>query len=440
MENQRDNIDSETRVALREWTAKDISTIYTRFRPHLERHAWKFLKNQSLVDEVVQDAFLYLLVTLPELDSELGVLRFLKWKTRLLCLDVLRANGRAEISSIDSHSEFESNYPEVSANLERIDDAAVVRLALSKLSARHREVLISAMYEEKSSAEIATQLGLSENATNQLIYRARAAFKTALLGSDLDTSGMSVARILSVAARKAAKEVKKVGVQAMVAAIFLALSIGAVMNFNLLSPQIQNQGASLSDHPGKIPDELIVSADTQQPTGIEGNGDQASNLESVQSLTSPNNDDVSISNAPWEPWEIEEIYVSKDSEVSLISSAQVLNNPDLRHRLSVASDKGIVADLQFDSDALSPITDLVLTLVIAGQQYSAIPNQLDFLVFTDDGGLDHYIYLGYFSYVMDEEGEKFELGHIVWSELRLEIIVDSTMGEIVNSTLQITGG
>ena len=211
---------------LKNWTSKDFSNIYTRYRPHLERYAKRWLNNQHQVDEVVQDAFLYLMVTLPELDSEIGVLRFLKWKLRLLCLDVIRASGRAYVNNIDDHEDaLISDAPEHSAALEAADDAAVVRLALSKLTPRHREVLLATMYEEKSIAEVAAQVELTENATRQLIFRARAAFKVALIG-DVDTSGMSAGAILSVAARKAAQETKKVGVQAMMLALFVILGIG----------------------------------------------------------------------------------------------------------------------------------------------------------------------------------------------------------------------
>lgn len=123
------------RAVLKTWTSQDFSNIYVRFRPHLERYARRWLNNQSQIDEVVQDAFLYLMVTLPDLDSELGVLRFLKWKLRLLCLDVMRASGKAYINNIDDHSDdLAADLPEASAALEAADDAAVVRLALSKLT------------------------------------------------------------------------------------------------------------------------------------------------------------------------------------------------------------------------------------------------------------------------------------------------------------------
>ena len=106
---------------------------------------------------------------------------------RLLCLDVIRASGRAIINNIDDIAEPASNDAEVGNEMEHIEDAAIVRLALSKLNSRHREVLLASMYEEKSTREIAAQVGLTENATLQLIFRARAAFKKALLGADVDT-------------------------------------------------------------------------------------------------------------------------------------------------------------------------------------------------------------------------------------------------------------
>ena len=218
-------------VKLKEWKAEEFASIYVRFRPHLERHARKWLKNPSQIDEVVQDAFLYLMVSLPELDSEIGVLKFMKWKVKNLCLDIYRAQGRAYINNIDDIAEPVSNEPEVGSQIEQAEDAAVVKLALSKLNPRHREVLLASIYEEKSTSEIAAQVGLSENATLQLLFRARAAFKKALLG-DVDTDGMSMAAILSVATRKAAEEAKKFGVQAMVLVLFLALGVGALFNFN----------------------------------------------------------------------------------------------------------------------------------------------------------------------------------------------------------------
>ena len=215
--------DSLTPAVLKDWSAKDFASIYVRFRPHLERHAKRFLVNPSQVEEVVQDAFLYLMTTLPELDSELGVLKFLKWKTRLLALDVIRANSRVSIAPLDDQRELEADIPEMGQELERADDAAIVSLALAKLQPRHREALIATLYEEKSAEVVSAQMGLSENAFRQLMFRSRAAFKKALIG-EAEISGLSMSEVLSVAARKAAAESGKLASVAGAFLLVLALS------------------------------------------------------------------------------------------------------------------------------------------------------------------------------------------------------------------------
>ncbi|NBU23381.1 MAG: sigma-70 family RNA polymerase sigma factor [Actinobacteria bacterium] len=247
--------DSLTPAVLKDWTAKDFASIYVRFRPHLERHARRYLQNPSQVEEVVQDAFLYLMTSLPELDSELGVLKFLKWKTRLLALDVIRANSRATMAPIDDQPEFASNDPEVSQDLERAEDAAIVSMALAKLQPRHREALIATLYEEKPQEVVAAQMGLSENAFRQLLFRARASFKKALIG-EAETAGLSMSQILSIAARKAAAESGKYISAAGAFLLVLAISIGVLPN---LSPTVSDQQISAPEPSISAPTE------TQEP-------------------------------------------------------------------------------------------------------------------------------------------------------------------------------
>jgi RNA polymerase sigma-70 factor (ECF subfamily) len=216
--------DTLTPAVLKDWTAQDFASIYVRFRPHLERHARRFLQNPSQVEEVVQDAFLYLMTTLPELDSELGVLRFLKWKTRLLALDVIRANSKVSVSSLEFAPEMPASGTDISEKLERVDDAAIVSLALAKLQPRHREALIATLYEEKSNDVVAEQMGLSNNAFRQLLFRARASFRQALVG-EAETAGKSISEILSIAARKAAQDSGKIVASAGAFLLVLALSL-----------------------------------------------------------------------------------------------------------------------------------------------------------------------------------------------------------------------
>jgi RNA polymerase sigma-70 factor (ECF subfamily) len=273
--------DSLTPAVLKDWTAKDFASIYVRFRPHLERHARRYLQNPSQVEEVVQDAFLYLMTSLPELDSELGVLKFLKWKTRLLALDVIRSNSRATMAPIDDQPEFASNDPEISQDLERAEDAAIVSMALAKLQPRHREALIATLYEEKPQEVVAAQMGLSDNAFRQLLFRARAAFKKALIG-EAETAGLSMSQILSIAARKAAAESGKYISAAGAFLLVLAISIGVLPN---LSPSVSEQQISAPEPTITVPSEpaeLEVADETQaSPSDLAPVTDAAIEAETV---------------------------------------------------------------------------------------------------------------------------------------------------------------
>ena len=263
--------DSLTPAVLRDWTAKDFASIYVRFRPHLERHAKRFLVNPSQVEEVVQDAFLYLMTTLPELDSELGVLKFLKWKVRLLAIDVIRANSRASIAPLEELAELESGVPETTQGLERAEDAAIVSLALAKISPRHREALIATLYEEKSNSVVADQMGLSENALRQLLFRARASFRKALVG-EAETAGLTISEILSLAARKA----RQGGYKATLGFAMVLVLSAVVPISDFLSPANNDSGSLIAlrdDVPAKAIDGWVYSGNpssaAESAAGIE---------------------------------------------------------------------------------------------------------------------------------------------------------------------------
>jgi RNA polymerase sigma-70 factor (ECF subfamily) len=432
-------------VKLAEWSAQDFASIYTRFRPHLERHARRFLHNPSQVDEVVQDAFLYLMVSLPELDSEIGVLRFLKWKVRLLSLDVIRASGKAHLSSIDDVAEPMSADPEVSSYLEQQDDAAVLRLALSKLNPRHREVLLASIYEEKSTEQIAAQVGLSENATRQLIFRARAAFKKALLGDDVNTSGMSAAAILSVAARKAAAEAKKVGAQAMVFVLFLMLAIGAFVNFTGRGTQTQQLAEAGS--------ESVAPTTTEEPVALAPS-------DSASESAAPSGEVVqnSATTAPVAPAPASAAPVTaksapsaspspfKESALNKIFSAPTTTDVrkastdldvDVRQQYTVKSSQGVIGQFFFDADADKMFDTVSFTFYIDGKKYTSYPAKADFAKSVNKSGLVYYRYIGQLNYLIDEDGKVLDYTALAKGIANLELVVHQESKQLLEATLVI---
>jgi RNA polymerase sigma factor (sigma-70 family) len=427
-------------AVLKDWSAQDFANIYTRFRPPLERHARRFLRSQHQVDEVVQDAFLYLMVTLPELDSEIGVLRFLKWKVRLLCLDVIRASGRAIINNIDDIAEPASNDAEVGSEMEHIEDAAIVRLALSKLNSRHREVLLASMYEEKSTREIAAQVGLTENATLQLIFRARAAFKKALLGADVDTTGMSVSAILSVAARKAAEEAKKVGAQVMVFVLFMLLAVGAFVNFgNRSTPSVIAQG------------DRTPSTSATQSAGSEiSPSAEASKQPNIKPIAAP-------SAAAGTPSPTESIsQVVESIKIRPAEVARGVNPSDLALLLnSGASPAAATKIINLGASAIytleaenfiranvtvsssGTVSDSSLKFSIGDSEYSAMPREISQEVSSDASGNRQLTYVGSLAYVLDDNDWLVEDLSLTHNVVKIVLIFDKTSGKYLSSTLQI---
>jgi RNA polymerase sigma-70 factor (ECF subfamily) len=400
-------------VKLAEWSAQDFSSIYLRFRPHLERHARRFLRNPSQVDEVVQDAFLYLMVSLPELDSEIGVLRFLKWKTRLLALDVIRASGRAYINSIDDVQEPESNDPEVSSNLEQQDDAAVVRLALSKLNPRHREVLIASMYEEKSTEEIASQVGLSENATRQLIFRARAAFKKALIG-DVDTTGMSAAAILSVAARKAASEGKKVGAAALTLIALVVMSLTVFPGLNRATTDQMAEAPASSGSSSESGQSVDTSArDSSMDSGsadVNSSDETPADASAEVGTNGSEAQDTAGAAAP--------AKVKKDPVEKVLNGPALggIMNADSRSRVFVldqnytaVGDNGLAAGFTFNPTSDAPFSGVLVEVQLEDLIFEFKPADPKVISGKNNEGLDVFIFVGQVPTLIDESGKK-------WSE------------------------
>ena len=445
-------------VKLAEWSAQDFSSIYTRFRPHLERHARRFLNNQGQVDEVVQDAFLYLMVSLPELDSEIGVLRFLKWKTRLLCLDVIRASGKAYLASIDDVAEPASTDPEISSYLEQQDDAAVLRLALSKLNPRHREVLLASIYEEKTTDEIAAQVGLSENATRQLIFRARAAFKKALLGDDIDTNGMSAAAILSVAARKAAYDAKKVGAQAMVFALFLMLAVGAFIQVggrgtqeanlaeveapSVTSPDSTNSGTTQSATPNTsnsaTPLDPTAEPTTQPVPVINTVISLPSTTATPSTEASPS---ASPSESPFTQAAEAAIFDSSKSEVVflLANSRPDIQGVNFSGDYIASASQGIYSEFTFDYSGNKQFSNVDVYFLVDALPYLAKTTEIEVISGVDAAGQQHIVFYGAIDKITDRNGAVVNDSTLAKGTIRIELVVNKERTAVVSTHLDLLG-
>jgi RNA polymerase sigma-70 factor (ECF subfamily) len=108
--------------------------------------------------------------------------KFSTWLYRVLynlCIDNLRARRAAASEPLEDDL-VEALADETPGSEERVSglqSGARVRAALDRLPVRQRAALVLCYYEERSQAEAATLLGVSEGALESLLSRGRASLK-----------------------------------------------------------------------------------------------------------------------------------------------------------------------------------------------------------------------------------------------------------------------
>ncbi len=417
------NADSNLDGNVANWTAEKLSSAFIRFRPHLERHARRYLRDPYQAEEVVQDAFLYLMTATPELDSELGVLKFLKWKVRLLSLDVIRAKAKNSAATDPSLMEDLASEDEFENEFAKADELAVVRMALSQLSPRHREAIIASVYQEKSGPELAETLGLSENASRQLLFRARAAFKKALIG-EAATKDLTLSEILSVAAKRAGAQARKgstvVGALIVLAAIGIGVSgIQTTPQENVIAEPVAPSPNLTESLPAPIdpeqsesepqitaPENPVSETEIKTEESVEitvSDPAEATTIETVAEIESPPVESEQIQS---EQNEVEDSFtrpVTAIASVDLRPSMEYLGaysdrtfgyrssaNSDVVNIEAINSD-GTQINFTWNPSAEVPIQQIRLSFKVAGETVVVYPRDIEYLseIVASEGKIRH---------------------------------------------------
>jgi RNA polymerase sigma factor (sigma-70 family) len=222
------------------WTVADLSALYMANRSSLISQARRTLRNEQDAIEVVQEAFLKFMLAAPELDSEDRALAYIRTSINNLSLNLIRARGtRPNLIPIDSDTSEErlaeiatENYIPADTSLSLAEDAAIVKLALSKLSPAERAALVMWEMEGRSTQEIAKELGIKESAVRHTVSRARASLRKVLSTLIVDEKrGLTALDLLSTTYKKASELASKSGKAAM----SLVLLVTAFLGFNSMT-------------------------------------------------------------------------------------------------------------------------------------------------------------------------------------------------------------
>jgi hypothetical protein len=224
-------------VSPRMWTVAELGAFYTERRFELHSHALRILKDSTRAEEVVQDAFIKVMLAAPELTSHEHAASYLHRTIENLCIDLFRAEGRRPnlVLLDDATAEVESQWQDSgdhSQALSAAEDAAIIRQALALLSPAERAALVMWEMEGRSTSEIASELGIKESAVRHTVSRARTSLRRILSELIIDEErGLTALDLLSTSYKKAAELAKK----SSKAALSLVLIAAAFLGFQSFS-------------------------------------------------------------------------------------------------------------------------------------------------------------------------------------------------------------
>ena len=229
-----------SQVTTNEWTVADLASLYSEYRLSLISQARRMLRSDSEANEIVQEAFIKFILAAPELDTKERALAYMRATINNLSLNVIRARGsRPNLVAIDSDTSAErlaeiavENYIPADESISAAEDAAIIKLALTKLSPAERAALVMWEMEGRSTSEIASELGIKESAVRHTVSRARASLRRVLSELVIDEErGLTALDMLSTSYKKAAEIAQK----SSKVALSLLLVVTAFLGFNSLT-------------------------------------------------------------------------------------------------------------------------------------------------------------------------------------------------------------
>jgi len=166
-------------------------------RPALLRFATLQLRNESMAEDVVQDALMAVLEKPERFAGQSSLRTYVTGIMKYKIIDVLRASKRTrQIETTDDQSEddvidalFKANghtqeipraWGEPEATLEQKDFFRVMEICLEKLPARTARIFMMREWLELETDEICKELGISASNAWVMLYRARVRLRECL--------------------------------------------------------------------------------------------------------------------------------------------------------------------------------------------------------------------------------------------------------------------
>ncbi|WP_288811659.1 MULTISPECIES: RNA polymerase sigma factor [unclassified Sphingobacterium] len=173
-------IDNEKQVIidLKNGSYEAFNTIYYANRQALVYHAFRFLKSEDLVEEVIQELFSKLWEIKGKLQEDRSIKPLLTRILKNLIIDFFRKLKYDESAKEKFIIQLDQFYSPIELEIAAKEKKEILMNALSRLPALQREIFILFKLEQKSYKELEEMYGLTKAAIHSYIYRTNVFLKS----------------------------------------------------------------------------------------------------------------------------------------------------------------------------------------------------------------------------------------------------------------------
>lgn len=165
--------------------ARAFDCVLQHFEGKVYRLCRAILRNPAESEDTAQESLIRIWKALPRFDGRAALSTWIYAVTRNRCLTAIER--RRELHSLsDTAIELEADAASAVVEKDPDDPLALLRELAEGLPERYRRVLILFYYEDRSVAEVASQLGIPEGTVKTNLFRARA-----LLLEQLERHGLN---------------------------------------------------------------------------------------------------------------------------------------------------------------------------------------------------------------------------------------------------------
>jgi RNA polymerase sigma-70 factor (family 1) len=147
-------------------------TIYDQYNQKIYRLAFRYLKDTSLSEEIVQETFIKLWLNRTALDPEGDIWSYLSLISKRLSLNSLREISRSTSLTIKLLSNIEEAYNGTEENIYASDLEQITEKLIHKLPRQQQQVYQLSRVKGLSHKEIAEQLCISPNTVKNHMVQA----------------------------------------------------------------------------------------------------------------------------------------------------------------------------------------------------------------------------------------------------------------------------